>query len=93
MPTRPAGAPFSRTSRQSVFWPVKRASASSSVASASIRSVRSALASIDHAPTREAVLVERAFLAELARSGLVVMREEDLAEGDVSCTMWVCGAV
>ncbi|MCA9662054.1 MAG: class I SAM-dependent methyltransferase [Myxococcales bacterium] len=36
---------------------------------------------------------KRAFLAELARSGLVVMREEDLAEGDVSCTMWVCGAV
>jgi hydroxymethylbilane synthase len=29
------------------------------------RSVRNALASIDHAPTRDAVLVERAFLAEL----------------------------
>jgi len=32
------------------------------------------------------------FLTELDRSGLAVMQEEDLAEGDVTCTMWVCGA-
>ncbi|MCB9702129.1 MAG: methyltransferase domain-containing protein [Myxococcales bacterium] len=36
---------------------------------------------------------KRAFLAELARSGFVVMKEEALAEGDVACTMWVCGVV
>lgn len=34
---------------------------------------------------------KQGFLAELARSGLTVVQEKDLAEDDVTCTMWVCG--
>ena len=34
---------------------------------------------------------KRDFLAELERSGLTVMQETNLAEDNVTCTMWVCG--
>jgi len=34
---------------------------------------------------------KREFLVELDRAGLSVMQERDLAEDDVTCTMWVCG--
>jgi len=34
---------------------------------------------------------KRDFLAELERAGLTVLNEESLAEGEVTCTMWVCG--
>lgn len=33
----------------------------------------------------------QAFLDELDRAGLAVVREDHLSEGDVACTMWVCG--
>ena len=36
---------------------------------------------------------KREFLAELERGGLKVVHERDLAEDDVTCTMWVCGVV
>ncbi len=35
---------------------------------------------------------ERAWRAALGRSGLAVQHEAALAEGDVACTLWVCGA-
>lgn len=34
----------------------------------------------------------RALRGALAGAGLTVLKEEALAEGDVSCTLWVCGA-
>lgn len=33
------------------------------------------------------------FLAELRRSGLKVVLESDLVDGDVRCTVWTCGTV
>ena len=33
----------------------------------------------------------RALRAELGRMGLAVQQEEVLSEGEVTCTMWVCG--
>ena len=34
---------------------------------------------------------EQALRAALGRAGLAVMHPQGLAEGDVTCTMWVCG--
>ena len=33
----------------------------------------------------------RAWRAALGRAGLAVLHEHALAEGDVTCTLWVCG--
>ncbi len=35
----------------------------------------------------------RAWRAALGRAGLTVQREDVLAEGDVACTLWICGGV
>jgi ubiquinone/menaquinone biosynthesis C-methylase UbiE len=34
---------------------------------------------------------KRGLLADLARAGFAVREERVLAEGDVTCTMWICG--
>jgi SAM-dependent methyltransferase len=34
---------------------------------------------------------KQAFVAALERAGFVVLKHQTLVEGEVSCTMWVCG--
>ncbi len=34
---------------------------------------------------------KRELLADLDRAGFAVLQEQILAEGDVTCTMWICG--